>query len=161
MYCREQVQCSYTKLTEGNSRLSSSSGNTIIISFEETSFSALPSKLIFARRVLKRMRLSSLVYGIVCINKRVTYITNQVLASKHDCVFDLCDIDLHLAKRLENCKSFTKSCSENSHYNDFPVRTLYCTKKSHHLVKETQCHCKLCVKVTPASLESQCVNKIS
>jgi len=39
------------------------------------------------------MRLSSLTYGIVCINKRVTYRTNEVLTSKHDCVFDLFDYE--------------------------------------------------------------------
>jgi len=76
-------------------------------------------------------------------------------------VFDLFGNNLHLPKRLTNCESFTHSCSENSHYDDFPVGALYYTKKSHHVVKESQCRCKLCIKDTPGSLKSQCVNKIS
>ena len=48
-------------------------GDTIALSFTARQFRKLPSELIFAQGVLKRMRLSSLVYGIVCINKRVTY----------------------------------------------------------------------------------------
>ena len=75
--------------------------------------------------------------------------------------FDLFGNNLHLPKRLANFESFTHSCAENSHYDDFPVGTLYCTKKSHHVVKESQCSCKLCVKDTPASLKTECVNKIS
>ena len=76
-------------------------------------------------------------------------------------VFELFDINLHLPKRLSSCKSFTECCSENSHYDDFPVGTLYCTKKSHRVLKESQCHCKLCIKDTPASLKSQTFDKIS
>ena len=107
------------------------------------------------------MRLSSLVYGIVCINKRVTYITNQVLTSKHDCMFDLFDINLRLPKRLANCTSFTQSCSKHPLHHYFSTGTLYCTKKTHHKFKQSQCHCKLCIKNTPASLKSLCVNKIT
>ena len=44
--------------------------------------------------------------------------------------------------------------------DDFPVGTLYCTKKSHRVFKESQC-VKLCIKDTAASLKSQCVDKIS
>jgi len=89
--------------------------------------------------------------------KRVTNITNQVLASKHD---RLCDIDLHLPERLANYKSFTDSCSEHTLCHDFPLGTLYCTKETHYVLKEFQCRCKLRVKDGPASLKSQCVNKI-
>jgi len=39
-------------------------------------------------------------------------------------VFDLFGNNLHLPKRLANCESFIHSCSENSHYDDFPVGTL-------------------------------------
>jgi len=60
-------------------------GETVTISIE-TQFPKLPSELIFAKNELKKTQLSSLVYGIVCINKRVTYITNEELTSKHDCV---------------------------------------------------------------------------
>ena len=66
------------------------------------------------------------------------------------------DIDLRLPKRLANCKSFTQSCSEHPLCDYFPVGTLYCTKKSHHVVKESQCRCKLCIKDSPASLKSLC-----
>jgi len=44
----------------------------------------LPPELIFAQSALK-MRLSSLAYGVVCINSRLTYITNDVLTSRHEC----------------------------------------------------------------------------
>jgi hypothetical protein len=64
-------------------------GETVTISIEARQFQKLPSELTFAQCVLKTMRLSSLTYGIVCINNRVTYINNEVLKSKHDCVFDL------------------------------------------------------------------------
>ena len=107
------------------------------------------------------MRLLSLVYGVVCIKKRVTYITNQVLSSKHDCVCDLFDINLRLPKRLANCTSFTQSCSKHPLHDYFSTGTLYCTKRTHRKFKQPQCSCKLCIKDTPPSLKSLCVNKIS
>jgi len=67
---------SYKSHTAYYFHFSSSSGNTVTISFKGIRFSELPSELIFAQSVLKRICLSSLVYGIVCIKKRVTYITN-------------------------------------------------------------------------------------
>jgi len=45
-------------------------------------------------------------YRFVCMNKGVTYITNEVSTSRHNCVFDLFDIDLQLPKRLAKCKLF-------------------------------------------------------
>ena len=72
----------------------SSSNEIIVLSFEGRQFRKMPSELIFAQNVLKRKRISSLAFGIVCINKRVTCITNEVLTSRHNCVFDLFDIDL-------------------------------------------------------------------
>jgi len=106
----------------------SSSNETILLSFEARQFPKLPSELEFAQSVLKRMRLSSLAHGILCINKRVTYITNELLTSRHDCVFDLFDIDLQLPKRLANCKLFTRSCSEHPLCDYYPGSTIYCTK---------------------------------
>jgi len=44
------------------------------------------------------MRLSSLAYGIVCINKGVIYVTNEVVLSQHDCVFEQCTSDLNIPK---------------------------------------------------------------
>ena len=58
-----------------------SGGDKIALSFTARKFSEPPSEQIIAQSVLKRMRLSSLVYGFVCINKRVTCITNEVLIS--------------------------------------------------------------------------------
>ena len=60
--------------------------------------------------------------------------------------FDLFDTDLHLPKGLGNCKSFKQSCSEHPLSDYFPVGTLYCTKKSPRVLKESQYCCKLCVK---------------
>jgi hypothetical protein len=42
----------------------------------------LLSELSFANNVLRKIRLSSLAYGIVSVNKHVTYITNEVLTSR-------------------------------------------------------------------------------
>ena len=66
----------------------SSVNERIELTFEARQFWKMPSELIFVQSVLKRLRLSSLAFGIVCINKRVTYITNEVLTSRHDCVFE-------------------------------------------------------------------------
>jgi len=54
------------------------------------------------------MHLSLLTYGIVRINKRVTCITNEVLTSKHDCLYDLFAYELHSPQKLANCKFFAK-----------------------------------------------------
>jgi len=48
----------------------------------------MPSELQIAQSVLKIMRLLSLVSRILCMNKRVTYISNEVLTSRHDCLFE-------------------------------------------------------------------------
>jgi len=130
-------------------------GETVTIIIEARQFQRLPSELIFAR-VLKTMRLSSLTYGIVRINKRVTCITNEVLTSKHDCVFDLFAYELHLPQQLANCKLFAQSCSKQPRCDYYPRGTLYCTKQSHRVLKKPQCPCKLCVKIGPPSLKSLC-----
>lgn len=101
------------------------------------SYSKTISKTIIRTNIcakcVKRLHLSSLAYGIVCINKYVTYITNQVLTSKHDYMFDF---DLHLPERLANCKSFIDSCSQYTPCDNFAVGPLYCTKQS-HVLKES------------------------
>ena len=75
----------------------SSGGETIAVSFEtKTIHGRLPSSLIFAQSVLKKIHLSSLAYGIVSTNKRVTYITNEVLTSKQDYLFEVYTCNLHL-----------------------------------------------------------------
>jgi len=56
-------------------------------------FPKLPSEVVFAESALSRIRLSSLTYGIVSIDRHVTCITNEVLASRHDCVFERYNCD--------------------------------------------------------------------
>ena len=53
-----------------------SSCEAIALSFEARQFPKQPSELIIAQSLLKKICLSWLAFGIVCINKRVTYITN-------------------------------------------------------------------------------------
>jgi len=95
----------------------------------------------------------------VCINKSVTKLTNEVLTSNHDCVFERYTYDLDLPKNswlwlyTQYCFMYRKKT--------YPFYTLYCTMKSHRLFREPQCHCNLCVKYGPASLKSLFVNKIS
>ena len=74
----------------------SSGGETIYISFEPR---IVHEKLVFAHSVLSKIRLSSLAYGIVCVNNRVTYITKKVLTSKHDCMSNLFAYNLHAPKQ--------------------------------------------------------------
>jgi len=88
----------------------------------------LPSALVFAHSVLGKIRLLTLAYGIVCVNNRVTYITNEVLTSKHDCLSDLFAYNLHAPKRLANCKLYTNYCSVHP-YKKFPSGTFFCSKK--------------------------------
>jgi len=91
--------------------LLSSSGETNALTFEARQFPKLPSELIFAQSILKKMRLSSLTFGVVCINKRVTYITNEVITSKHGCFFERYTSDLELPKKLAGCTMYTRYCS--------------------------------------------------
>ena len=108
--CIAGKECTFKLLTEHHFRLVkansfqlSSGCDTVAISFEARLIHGqLPSELIFAQSVLKRMRLSSLAYGVVCINKRLTYITNDVLTSRHECRFDVFDLDLYRPRRLAN-----------------------------------------------------------
>jgi hypothetical protein len=74
--------------------------------------------------VLRKIRMSSLAYGIVSVNKRVTYITNEVLTSRHNCVSDLSAYDLHAPNRLANCGLYTNYCSTHP-YKNFPSGTLF------------------------------------
>ena len=139
----------------------SSGGETIYITFEaKILHEKLPSALVFAPSVLSKIRLSSLAYGIVCVNNRVTYITKEVLTSKHDCMLDLFGYNLHAPKQLADCKLYTHYCSVLP-YKKFPSGTLFCSKISHRTYWGQQCFCKLYVKAGPASLKSQCVNKLS
>ena len=90
----------------------SSGGKIIVVSFETNIINGLlPSCLILAQSVLNKISLSSLAYGIVSITKRVTYITNEVLTSKHDCVFEVYTFNLKLSKRPAGCMLYTRRCS--------------------------------------------------
>jgi hypothetical protein len=106
------------------------------------------------------MRSSSLAYGVVCINKRLTYFTNYVLTSRHECKFNMCTLDLNKPSPLANCKLYTRFCSKYSLINIFPTKILFCSKRSHNWSRKNQCRCKLCVKIGPASLKSLFVNKL-
>jgi hypothetical protein len=70
---------------------------------------------------------------------------HKVLTSRHDCFLDRYTCDLDMNKRLTNCKLCTKCCSMHP-YKKIPFCILYCTKKSHRIFWEPQCHCKLWVK---------------
>jgi len=102
-----------------------------------------------------RICLSSLVYGIVSLKCRVTCTTNEVLTSRHDCVFEMNTCNLDLPKKLDNCKIYTRYCSMHRN-KTWSFYILYFTKKAYRLFKEDQCYCKLCVKNGTASLKLLC-----
>jgi hypothetical protein len=100
--CIAEKECTF-KLLARNSFLLTSGCDTVLLSFEARLVNGhLPSGLVFAQSVLRKMRLSSLAYGIVCLYKPLTYITNDVLMSKHECKFDVFALDLHKPKRMAN-----------------------------------------------------------
>jgi hypothetical protein len=108
------------------------------------------------------MRLLSLAYGIVCLNKSLTYNTNDVLTSRHECKFDVFASDLHKPKRLANCELYSGFCSKHPPNKDlFRNKILLCSKRSHNLYWKNKRQCKLCVKTGPASLKSLCVNMLA
>ena len=141
---------SYTKHTEDTFHLSSSNGDSVIVSFEANLIhDELPSEIIFAQSVLKRIQFSSLAYGIVIVNKHITCITNEKITSKHDCVFERYTCDLDLPKKLGGFTLYTRYCSMY-HKKTYPFYMLYCTNRSHSLFGEAQCR-KLCIKDKIAS----------
>jgi hypothetical protein len=71
----------------------------------------LPSGLTFAYAVLNKIRLSPLAFGIVPVHRRVTYVTEKVLTTRHGCVLDRYTCDLDMNKQLANCKLCTTYCS--------------------------------------------------
>jgi hypothetical protein len=101
-------------------------------------------------------------YAIRSLHKRVNYVTNEVLTSKHECVFNLFASDLHAPKRLANCKLYYKILFETSFTPPFFSDIPYCTVLRNLAV----CFGNLSVIVNcvcengPASLKSQCVSKI-
>jgi hypothetical protein len=152
--------CTFKLLVE-NRFLLRSGCCTVLISFEARLIHGrLPPGLIFAQSALRKMRLSSLAYGVVCIKKRLTYTTNDVLTSRHECKFDMFALDLDRPRRLANCTLHTDFCSKHPAIHIFPTGILFCSKRSHNLSWKNECQCKLCIKTSPVSLKSLCVNKL-
>jgi hypothetical protein len=67
----------------------------------------LPSSLTFAYNVLTKKHISSLAYAIVIVNRRVTFIISEVLTSRHDCVSNTFDRNLHAPMQLAAVKFTT------------------------------------------------------
>jgi len=130
----------------------------ITISFEARKIPNLSSELIFAESILVKIQPSSLTYGIVNFNKHVTYKTNEVLKSRHDCVFERYTCELDLPKKLSGCRLYTRYCS--MYPKTLILFILFCAKQSHRLFAKTQCRCKLCIKERPVSLKSQCTDQL-
>jgi hypothetical protein len=99
-------------------------GKTTAITFEARIIHGKhQSELIFAYDVLNKIRLSSLAYGTVSVHKCVTYVTNEVLTSRHDCVLERHTYDLDMPKVLVKCKLYIKYYS--AHCYKFFIST-YC-----------------------------------
>jgi hypothetical protein len=146
------------KLRTDNYFVLTSGKEKVVISFQSRLFGGKIPSEIFAQSVLK-IQLLSLAYGVVCINKRLTCITNDTLTSKHECVFHVCDFDLNTPRSLANCKADNSFCNKNPPISLFPPKVLFCTKRSHNRSRKNQCQCKLCVQTGPVSLKPLCVNK--
>jgi len=71
------------------------------------------------------MRLSSLAYGVVCIKKRLAYITNDVLTSRYEYRFDIFALDLDRPRSLANCKLYFRLCSKHPPKRHFAPK--YCS----------------------------------
>jgi hypothetical protein len=154
----EECSVSYKSHTGNYFRLSFQ-GVTICICFEERLFPKLPSELIFAQSVLKKIRLSCLTNGIVMVKGRVTFVTNEVKSSMHDCAYDVYFCGYDSPTVLADCKVYSQYCSLHPN-NTCPHHKLYSSRKSFRVSAYTKCHCELCVKGKPASLKSLCVNKL-
>ena len=118
-------ECTF-KLHAEKSFLLTSGCDTVEITFEARPIHGrLPPGLIFALSALRRLRLSSLGYGVVCIKKRLTYIKNYVLTSRHECKFDMFALDLDTPRSLVNSKFYTRFCLKHPPYTYFPPE--YCS----------------------------------
>jgi len=68
----------------------SSNGETVILKFEIRILEGnLSSVLTFTYDLIRNSHLSTLAFAIVCVNNRITYVSNEFLASKHDCMYGL------------------------------------------------------------------------
>jgi hypothetical protein len=112
---------------------------------------------------------------MVSVDKRVTYVTNEVLASKYDCLYGqngsylwwrvrlFCEKFSYLRtlEVLAGCKKFKSGNPLGRRYiTKFYWHTLYCTKTFHRWWREFKCECNLCVKIGLVSLISQFTNKV-
>ncbi len=66
----------------------SSGGETVILKFETRMMEGkLPPVLTFTYDLLRNLVLSSLAYAIESVDNSAFYITNEVLTSRHDCLY--------------------------------------------------------------------------
>jgi hypothetical protein len=161
LYIRQCVEGkNYTISDTGNNLLITYDKEIIFISFEtRIVHTQLPSALTLPYNILTKMRIASLAYGIVSINRRVTFVTSEVLTARHDCVFDIFANKLHAPLQLVRCKAYNRYWTMRPSKR-FLSGKMFCTKKSHRLYWDPKCQCNLCVKKGPASLRSLCVYKL-
>jgi hypothetical protein len=95
----------------------------------------------------------------VTVKGRVTFITNEVKSSMHDCVHDVYFCDYDSPNVLYDCKVYAQYCSLHPD-NTCPYHVLYSSGKSFCVFSWTKCHRKLCVKSRSASIKALCVNKL-
>ena len=157
--CSGDKECSVSYKSHTGYFLLSFQGETICIWFQGCLFPKLRSELIFAQSVLRKIQLSCLTYGIVTVEGRVKFITNEVKSSMHDCMHDVYFCDCVSPTVLAVCKVYMHYCPLHTD-NTCPYHILYFSRKSFRLSACTKCHCKLCVKSRPASLKALCVNKL-
>jgi len=74
------------------------------------------------------MRLPPLAYGVLCIKKRLAYITNYVLTLRHECRFEVFALDLGRPRHLANCKLY------NRFWHKHPRKNTYFAPKYSYVV---------------------------
>jgi hypothetical protein len=120
--------------------------------------SELPSTLTLAYNALTKMRISSLAHGIVFVNGRVTFITSEVLSSRHDCMSNIFAYNLRAPMQLAGCKFY------NRYFNRRLTKRLTSGTLSlsrNHIAYTGTVHVLVnCVKRGPSSLKSLCVCKL-
>jgi hypothetical protein len=170
----EQYNTSCVSCEENYFKLPSG-GETVVLKFETIMEGKLAAVLTFTNDLLRNTHLSSLAYAIVSVDNRVTYITKEVLESKHVClygehatylryrrrvfykVFDY----FKTRKRLAGCKQFTFGNSLRRRYmTESYWHTLYYSKTFNRWCRGPICECNLCVKTGGGSLKSLCINKL-
>jgi hypothetical protein len=104
----------------------------------------LPSDRVFAYAVLKNIRLHSLAYGILCVSNRITYLSNETLIPKHDCVSNLLAYDLGVPRRLVNCKLRATYCVTRPYKRFLSGDVVLYENITWYL--DRVCPCRLCVK---------------